>query len=206
MPCLELQSWKSHEVSAVVWKNISHIRTRWLPYCRSLSKPWVMKSAERNPKVLGGCSRTCLRMHQLHVIFTAKSLGDTTVLGVLLSSAKQVVVFIGLMVFLQVLWLHSAEKLHPTWSSFPSHFISMQNFSLLPGTGFWCCFVLLNSWSVLPLSGPPSTLGKKPESEEGTVFTQCEASLSSFEFAGVSYRGLSENLWTYIAPFSLLFF
>jgi len=42
-------------------------------------------------------------MHQLHVIFTVKSLGDTTVRRVLLSSAKQVVVFIGLMVLLQVL-------------------------------------------------------------------------------------------------------
>lgn len=62
-----------------------------------------MNSTEGSPKIWADHSGTCQGVPQLHVIFTANFLGGTTVLRVLLSSAKQVVVFIGLMVFLQVL-------------------------------------------------------------------------------------------------------
>lgn len=200
MPCWELQSWKSHKDSAVVWKNISQVRTGWLAYCWSSSKPFMMNSLERNWKILGGSSRhapascqLCCKVPGRHhsaqsALEFSKAGGGFYWINVVPAGAV-----------IACCWETTSYLLRFYQ---PSHFYAEFLLVLFLGD----CFVLLNSWSVPLLSVPPSTLGKK--SEGGIIrrgFTQCESSLSPFEFAGVSYKGLSENFWTCITPFPLLF-
>lgn len=110
-----------------------------------------------NPKFGGVCSRTCLGVQQLQVIFTSGSHCVTE--GALeLSKAGGALNWISAVPGGAVI-THCREI-----TSYLLHFSQAFHVSaeFLPGTDFGCCSVLLNSCSVPHLSGPPSVLEKKP--------------------------------------------
>lgn len=132
------------------WKNLSH-----MDFHIAEAHPRVMNSAERNPKIEGICSRTCLAVQRLEVIFTLGSHHDAE--GALeLSKAGGAFYRISALPVTAVT-AHSLEI-----TSYLLQFSQAFHFSaeFLPGTDFGCCSVLLNSCSVPHLSGPPSILEK----------------------------------------------
>lgn len=141
---------KCCKIPAMGWKNLSH-----MDFHIAEAHPCVMNSAERNPKIGGVCSRTCLAVQQLEVIFTLGSHHDAE--GAMeLSKAGGAFYRISALPVTAV----TAHCLEIT--SYLLQFSQAFHFSaeFLPGTDFGCCSVLLNSCYVPHLSGPPSILEK----------------------------------------------
>lgn len=116
-----------------------------------------MTSAERNPKIGGVCSRTCLGLQWLQIIFISRSHHDAED-ALELSKAGGAFYWVSAVPGGAVI-THCQEI-----TSYLLQFSQAFHFSaeFRPGTGFECCSVLLNSCSVPHLSGPPSILENKP--------------------------------------------